>query len=320
MKEIFTLLLIITINITKAQNLVLNPSFEDSIPCASYSGPPQLQCQYWFMATGGSVDFFTNVCSNSFYGVPTNSFGYQVPKSGSTYCGLSTFGPLSSSNYREYLEGQLIDTLKAGHTYCVSFYVVNTNNAKYYCSDIGVYLSNDSIFNQSYFINLNLIPQIKYTGALIYDTLSWTLVSGSFIASGGEKFITIGNFNDDTNSVIDSNSQTNLFYGFGYLYIDDVSVVDCTVGINDIEISKNRITMAPNPAKNETTYKITLAKNETGTIELFTDLSLKVREYNLLSGNNSVTIDLSNLRQGVYLLKTITDGKIQDVRKIVVIK
>ncbi len=171
-----------------SQNLVLNPSFEDSIPCATYPGPPLLQCRYWFCATNGSVDFFSNVCSNTFYGVPQNSFGYQTPRTGATYCGIGLWNiPTPIPNYREYLEGQLIDTLKQGRTYCVSFYVVNTDSCIYYTPNIGVYFSNDSLVDYNSNSTLPVAPQIVNTNGFIYDTLNWIQISGTYVAGGGRK-------------------------------------------------------------------------------------------------------------------------------------
>ena len=137
---------------------------------------------------------------------------------------------------------------------------------------------------------------------------------------GGEKYFIIGNFNDDSNTLLDSNSNTNMFYGGAYFYIDDVSVVDCTVGINEIESYKNKISLMPNPARNQTIHTIVLNKNETGTIEIFTGLGIKVNSYNISTGSNVTTIDLSNLNQGIYLIKTIVNNKVSDIRKLAVIK
>ncbi len=172
------------------QNLVLNPSFEDTILCSSYQGPPQLPCSSWYWATGGSVDYFNNYCGDLvFYSVPANAFGFQYAKTGTAYCGLALYlNPILQPNgYREYLGGQLSDTLKQGHTYCVSFYVVKADSSWYYTSNIGIYLSPDSSVDYSTALNLPYTPQIVNTNGIIYDTLNWTQVSGTYVAGGGGK-------------------------------------------------------------------------------------------------------------------------------------
>jgi len=127
----------------------------------------------------------------------------------------------------------LSDTLKHGHEYCVSFYVSVAEEFKYVVDGIGLYLSVDSAVDYTINTNLSFVPQISnLAGNIIYDTLNWVQISGTYIANGGEKYLTIGNFNDDINTLVDSTSGTLMG---AYLFIDDVSVVDCTVGINEIE-------------------------------------------------------------------------------------
>lgn len=52
-------------------------------------------------------------------------------------------------------------------------------------------------------------------------------VSGTYVASGGEKYITIGNFNNDANTDT-VKTDTSLSSGnICYYYIDDVTVAEC---------------------------------------------------------------------------------------------
>jgi len=322
-KSLFMFVIMFSVN-AMGQNLVLNPSFEDTIPCSSYQGPPQLPCSSWYWATGGSVDYFNNYCGDLvFYSVPANAFGFQYAKTGTAYCGIGMYqNPIFPPiGLREYLGGQLSDTLRQGHIYCVSFYVVKSDSGKYYTSDIGMYLSSDSSVDYSTALNLPYIPQIINTNGIIYDTLNWTQISGNYIAGGGEKYFIIGNFNDDVNTTLDSNNQTNnANTAFSYYYIDDVSVVDCTVGINEIESYKNKISLMPNPAKDESVYKIFLNRNETGSMIVYSKLGIKLLNKQLVEGNNTVSIPLTELGAGVYFIQTYVNGKNTDIRKLVVIK
>ncbi|HMY64955.1 MAG: hypothetical protein K1X73_12065, partial [Bacteroidia bacterium] len=238
MKKALSIILLCVSVYCKAQNLVLNPSFEDTIPCSIFQNNnyPQMPCTGWYWASGGSCDYFSEqyLCISS--PAPSNGLGFHYAKTGIAYCGFQIYmNPIFQPNgYREYLGGQLIDTLKQGHTYCVSFYVVKSDSGKYYTSNIGMYLSLDNSVDYSTALNLPYTPQIVNTNGIIYDTLNWTQISGTYIAGGGEKYFIIGNFNDDANTTLDSNNQANLFYAVSYYFIDDVSVVDCTVGINEI--------------------------------------------------------------------------------------
>lgn len=301
----------------RGQNLVMNPSFEDTIPCIVYQniGPPQLPCTYWFCATNGSVDYFSHLCNDVTYGTPQNSLGFQIAKTGTAYCGIGLWNiPTPISNYREYLEGQLFDTLKQGRTYCVSFYVVNTDSCIYYTPNIGVYFSNDSLVDYNSNSTLPVAPQIVNTNGFIYDTLNWIQISGNYIAGGGEKYFIIGNFNDDSNTLLDSNSNTNMFYGVAYFYIDDVSVVDCTVGINEIESYKNKIKLMPNPAKDE----LRIMSDESGIkkIEVCDVLNNVMLAESAEAKEKSITINVSNFASGTYFIKVFNNKGIA-VKKFV---
>ncbi|HMW11225.1 MAG TPA: hypothetical protein PJ987_12390, partial [Bacteroidia bacterium] len=223
-----------------SQNLVLNPSFEDTIACPTTTAIP-MQCEYWYTANIGSPDYFSEqpdiFCGTSY--VPQSGVGYQYARTGIAYVGLATLMQPLNPNYlnrREYIGGELSDTLKQGHEYCVSFYVSVAEELKYVTDGIGLYLSVDSAVDYTININLSFIPQIENpSGNIIYDTLNWVQISGTYIANGGEKYLTIGNFKDNANTMIDSinNSVPQSQYE-SYLFIDDVSVIDCTVGISEV--------------------------------------------------------------------------------------
>ena len=286
-----------------SQNLVLNPSFEDTltIPC-SLQVFPQLHCSFWFMPTNGSVDYYsTDYCGGS--NVPTNVWGFQYARTGNSYCGLCTFGSINFPNSREYLEGQLIDTLKQGHTYCVSFYVVNTNNGVYYTENIGIYFSNDSLIDYNSSSNLPVIPQVVNTSGIIYDTLNWIQINGTDVAGGGE-FITIGNFNNDVNTSLDSNTNINLAFAVAYYYIDDVSVVDCTVGINELENYQLQFFISPNPVDYELRIKYEFTN---ATLEITDVLGNVMLVENVNPKEKNITINVSNFAKGVYFVKVFSD-------------
>jgi hypothetical protein len=54
------------------------------------------------------------------------------------------------------------------------------------------------------------------------NSTGWTLVSGIFLASGGEDHITIGSFHDDAST--STVPGPGVWPGGAYYYIDDVSV------------------------------------------------------------------------------------------------
>ena len=306
-----------------SQNLVLNPSFEDTILCPTTIFP--MQCKYWYRATMGSPDYFSEqpniFCGTSY--VPQSGVGYQYARTGIAYVGLATLMQPLNPNYlnrREYIGGELSDTLKQGHEYCVSFYVSVAEELKYVTDGIGLYLSVDSAVDYTININLSFIPQIENpSGNIIYDTLNWVQISGTYIANGGEKYLTIGNFKDNANTMIDSinNSVPQSQYE-SYLFIDDVSVIDCTVGISEVNDNLSIGKLYPNPANTVVYYENVLGEDENGKIKLMDMLGKEIKEYKLTKGSNLISIPVSELSKGIYMVKVEITERNSEIIKLVV--
>jgi len=321
MRKIFIIFCVFFAFNCKGQNLVLNPSFEDTIPCGSYQGPPQLPCSSWFWASSGSSDFFSEQ-PNCMYtlSAPSNFAGFQYARTGIAYSGLGTYvAPFTAiPEYREYIEGVLADTLKAGHIYCVSFYVSAADRCKFITDAIGAYFSVDSIYEPLNNSALsNFLPQINNpSGNIISDTLGWTLVSGTYTAQGGEKYITIGNFYGDNNMNIDSlNNNAPLGNSGAYFFIDDVSVIDCTVGINEVNDNLSSGKLYPNPATKVVYFENNLSEKENGTLQLMDITGREMASYKLNKGN-LLAIPTPYAR-GVYLVKINITGKPTETVKLI---
>jgi len=285
-----------------SQNLVVNPSFEDTVLCA-LAPDPMRQCVPWFTPSSGSPDYFNNTVTNiqggcvGVWGAP----GYQMAKTGNSLCGLSVYDSGHTFPFREYLEGFLSDTLEAKHTYCVSFYVNLANTSMLAADRIGAYFSVDSVVDYNTATMLPYIPQVQNTGGVITDTLNWVLVSGSFEAQGGERFITIGNFYTDSNTMV--LPVQGGMYNFAYYYIDDVSVEDCTVGIEELE-KDYRVNEWPNPAQDEVWFSLTKDNMKMETVEVVNVLGEIVLRLDDMRGENK--IDVRDLGSGMYFLKVKT--------------
>jgi len=98
---------------------------------------------------------------------------------------------------------------------------------------IGAYFSNDTAYALGGCI-LGYIPQItsNMIDPTFADSSNWMLFLPSFIANGGEEFLTIGNFFDDGNTLSDSIGG---LYNCAYYWIDDVSLIECNSSLNPIE-------------------------------------------------------------------------------------
>lgn len=227
------------------QNLVFNPSFEEYREC-----PRKIDAlgtltivDAWFQPTAGSADYF-NVCGSRECGVPRNKLGVQQAHSGNGFCGIYC----SKTDYREYLQTQLKEPLKAGEQYKISFYVSLSEYSSGAVATIGALFTPDRVSDTVRRVLMrkeirHIAPGVSQTVASYYepqvvndfdrvldDTEGWMLVSGIFNAKGGEQFLTIGNFFPASQSnLTDLDSLTYLLPG-AYYYIDDVSLVCLTCG------------------------------------------------------------------------------------------
>lgn len=228
MKKVFIVFfLLFGVLYLKSQNLVPNGDFESYSSCPSTGiGHPVNLAFPWYDPTGATSDYF-NGCADiaSTFSVPSQTGGfYQLANSGVGYVGLYTMQSMGS-NIREYIQVELIDTLVLGKCYSVSFYANLYNLLKKGTNNLGAYISQTAVTTAPPNV-LNYNPQILLTNNLpILDTLNWIKISGIYYATGGEKYITIGNFKDDNNTLTQIIDTASL-YDDSYYYIDDVSIYE----------------------------------------------------------------------------------------------
>ncbi len=278
------------------QNLVPNPSFEDSIACP-YTGWMG-DCNHWYSPTAFTPDYFHS-CAQNGYGVPSNGRGFQYARTGSAYAGIIS---MIETDSREYIQAALIDSLITGHQYEVKFYVSFAENSKYAANNIGAYFSNTPVSSGDYTF-LPYIPQIENDPLSnpLTDTTGWTMVSGIYTAQGGEKYITLGNFNSDINT-----DTIHLNFGLSnrsYHYIDDISVVDVSVGTGINHADRNyKLNIFPNPSQG--IYTIDFKNHTPLKLSLFNELGQNILtvDSDKINSKDSYTIDISSFNRGVYLL------------------
>jgi gliding motility-associated-like protein len=238
---LFSLFFLCSLNCI-AQNLVPNASFETYNVCPYTdditNAPP------WFDPTLASPNLF-NECAPlppPGYGVPYNE-GYQYARTGKGYSGFEVFSDYDEDI--EYISVKLDSTLETGKIYCIGYYAsleMRDSTSSYYGSmyaidRMGAYLSDTAIhLNTAYIIPV--VPQIENpVGHFLSDTLNWMIVSGTYIAHGGEQYITIGNFYtfNSTNYIKVSNSVSHI----AFYYIDDVFVYECDAPVYTAEAGNN---------------------------------------------------------------------------------
>lgn len=200
-----------------AQNLVLNPSFEDISTCPAGISQFQLAIDWYDAAISGCTtpDLYTD-CSPSIGGanMPNAVLGYQQAHTGVHHAGFIFY------TEREYIEGTLASPLAAGQQYCIRFFANIPDQTSFGTDDIGMYFSPTLVRECPVSTLLPYTPQVNFS-TMVSDTADWVQVDGLYTASGGEKYFIIGNFKTNANTTIVS---TGGFQPMGYMFVDDVEV------------------------------------------------------------------------------------------------
>jgi OOP family OmpA-OmpF porin len=230
-------ILLFSVHLCSAQNLVPNPSFEGHTDCPEGDAGSKFITR-WYQPTKGSTDYF-NMCAATpqaiyyqqihglqFVGVPDNFRGFKNARTGKGYIGMIFYSNVSHKTgheYREYLTTKLIAPLLKGKQYIVYFYVSLSPTSTFGLSDIQVLFTPDSV-KRNDDERLPFSPQLSYSGAPIMDTAGWTKVSWTYTAQGDEQFMTLGNFTPNEKCKLKKDSGDSRSRGVAYYYVDDVCV------------------------------------------------------------------------------------------------
>jgi hypothetical protein len=295
---------IVPLKVLAQINLVPNPDFESYTSCPHLPPDGNIDKAFpWFQPWTdlNSSDFF-HICDtiDQKMSVPINFGGYQWPHSGNGYAGIACIAPLSPNLGREYLEVELTDSLTAGFTYNVSYYVSLGDTSQYACNNIGVHFSDTVILYNTSISNVLLnVPFHVFSQLIITEIVGWYLISGKYTANGGEKYMVVGNFlNDISTSYISTGSGSQ---PWAYYYFDDFNVsLDSTSSIDELSIED--IIISPNPSTDVFTIsKVNgLLLNGNFTINNLQGQQIMSAD---IHNEKQFTIDLKNFANGVYLLK-----------------
>lgn len=209
--------------LAQGQNLVKNPSIENTGPCPIISPDLEDIAQPWTNYFG-TPDYYHQACGAN--GNPNITFNAQ-PFDGNGYAGITVYGDTGSAYVREYLHGELKEPLEEGRFYRVTFYVkpVNDNSVgvSYAINNLGMALTEEEIDSVPAERVYNIKPQVVSKGVVATENY-WTAICGVVKAKGGERYITIGNFKIDfETSVQPLQGATNPF--LSYYLVDLVEVV-----------------------------------------------------------------------------------------------
>jgi outer membrane protein OmpA-like peptidoglycan-associated protein len=226
-KSYFLVLFLLGAGMTGAQNLVVNPSFEEHRDCPRQLGNFNTDLVGWTTPTLGSTDYFHG-CSEVM-GTPENFNGTQIADFGQGYAGFYLYAP---NDYREYMQAKLLSPLVEGMKYELTFFVSLAERSDFAINEFGVVFSEKPM---KFEIQKDLSKRHLYSDTdnpfsyleigyshFANDKKGWMLVSTTFTAKGNEGFMTLGNFKNNIRTrkfLIKKNAKQGAYY-----YVDMVSL------------------------------------------------------------------------------------------------
>jgi outer membrane protein OmpA-like peptidoglycan-associated protein len=229
MKKYFLFIGLFTCTLGMAQegeNMVENGSFENFDKTPKKLGG-MTNATGWESATGQKADLFVSDRKVPEIDPSKNIYGGETPQDGNAFAGVLVYSK-GNKMPRTYITSKMNETMKKGQTYCVKFYVSLADNSKFAIDNIAAHFSKKDISITDKKTILDK-PHVRETNNKIISAMyGWERVCGTYTAQGGEKFITIGNFNTSEETKEDkirpdkNNKAPQIMAA--YYFVDNVSV------------------------------------------------------------------------------------------------
>jgi outer membrane protein OmpA-like peptidoglycan-associated protein len=231
MKSIFRLLPIIGLTFgviaQDAENLVPNGSFEQISGKLRRLGGIEA-AEGWVSPTGVSADLYSESSKTPDIQVPQNFYGKEDAVDGSNYAGIVVYS-YGDKMPRSYITTKLSSPLKKGMRYRVTFRASLAELSKYSSNKLAAHISKKPFETKEKVPALIDESHIMHPQEMIFNAMyGWEMVCGEYIAEGGERYITIGNFTPNDQVKDEKNKKPREVKGnqviAGYYYIDDIGL------------------------------------------------------------------------------------------------
>lgn len=334
MKHYYLLLLFFSGGIVQAQNLVPNPSFEDTLECPDFPGQVW-RAEGWYVAEN-TPDYYNCCCNQSFpkCGVPQNQFSFRYASSGVAYCGIYTYISFPPVDFQEKVGVELASALVIGKKYFVSMAVSSISTYENQVSN-GSHNKLGFLFSTNKYDMSNRPPNNNFahfsSDSIITDTVGWSIIRGSFVADSSYRFLSIGNF-------FDNNHVDTIRYWYingnnalaAYYFIDDVCVTTDSIGCDFtssyqgycslstgsyLPESLTKINIYPNPVSDR--LQIETEFDCIGHLETCNLSGEVLTKQKIPVGKHKSIIDVSGFEEGFFLIK-ISDNRNNYFKKFVV--
>ena len=158
-----------------------------------------------------SVDYYQSPLSN-------DTSQLKGAHTGECYAGLRY-----QKKYKEFLEAKLAEPLKRGVKYKFEMHIRLAFWSNAQLKSIGAHFSKAGYKGIGTLSKTNLVDSICKKGGL-FDNYKWIKISGIYIADGGEKYITVGNFSENIRKDMLRENALKMGFKEAYYFVDDISL------------------------------------------------------------------------------------------------
>jgi OmpA-OmpF porin, OOP family len=231
MHRLLTPLLVLSGFYLSAQNLVINPGFEEHKKTGSFdlgNGFESMQVSGWYQAAGGTSDYFLTGKDR----LDDEDFLKRVPGKTKANSGVCFAGFYGAGTYQEYVGGSLAVPLVKGKKYIVAIALQLGSHCRNGSTSIGVHFRADKERLEGS-RQLKLHPQADFDSTGCEDVSGkWKIFRAEFVADGGEKYFIVGNFTGRAIALDGNHTNPNTYY-----LLDDVTVIPSDGDLGDFPVA-----------------------------------------------------------------------------------
>lgn len=199
------------------KNLVPNGSFENY---RKKSGSIKQAIPWQQIA---SVDYYQQPLSN-------DTSKQRGARTGDCYAGLRF-----QKKYKEFVQVKLADALHRGTNYQFEMYIRLAFWSNASLKSIGALFTKAGYKSQGDVVKSLVVDTVCKKGGFI-NGYQWFKVSGKYIADGGEKYLTIGNFSPKVKSDFVRMNKFKLGFKEAYYFIDDISLIKAKEAVEKVKV------------------------------------------------------------------------------------
>jgi len=301
-------------------NLIKNPSLEEYNCCPI--NLTMINCaDYWTQPLIFSTSDYFNTCAIDSLVYPPSEPWYLHSFFGQGYAGLNCYAHYNAGDYREYLQGELVDPLVEDQCYHVEFWTLlfaySSNTA---IDALGVFFSDSLPKGETDADPFYFAPQIN-NYVIVTDTINWTKISGDYLAQGGEKYFTVGTFKQE--GEINKYKFKPDIGDNSYYFFDNFSLCPCedTIPPDTVKPVNPVLEVYPNPA-NENLFILFNGYDQLQAIdlEIYNVLGELVMNEQIISSDAPTSINIAPIASGCYAIVLKNGSSILYKDKLIIIK